>query len=358
MRRPDVKVADGNLRLGYSLARAGIAGGADARKKAHFWLEAMTATRSRDTKPAALAARLAKQSFNGQLSAQDVVKLLGRFDRELPELLALVLANLFDVKEFIQLAFDNPFKQTYGWRPGAAPAAFLNGFAKHILPYLGRKQITELQTLVAKSLESAQLPGSFYEAFPASFYLAAALGMHDVIYMLTSSWEDDRYGGEAWNDHYQRPQDLAFGLGTPELVESEWRRLKLRMRSPEHVRAFLACTEYAALDCVRDSVLGETNKDNCAALLQAFTLVNAPEAAAPMLECKLSAKTPGIARDWLDTHVGNAVAGLLETAAGRGKLADAATDYLRLAKRQGYADSDRGDAPKRWPRGSRRQGPA
>lgn len=308
------------------------------RQEAHFWLEAMTSTRSRDTKPAALAARLAKQSFNGQLSAQDVVKLLGRFDRELPDLLALVLANLLDVKEFIQLAFDNPFKRAHSWHSDAGPAALLNGFAKHILPYLDRKQIAELQTLVAKSLESAQMPGSYYEAFPAGFYLAAALGMHDVIYMLTSSWEDNRYGGEAWNDHYQRPQDLAFGLGTPELVESEWRRLSLRMRSPEHVRAFLACTEYAALDCVRDSVLGETNKDNCASLLQAFTLVNAPEAAAPMLECKLSAKTPGIARDWLDTHVGNAVAGLLETAAGRGKLADAATDYLRLVKRQGYAD--------------------
>lgn len=308
------------------------------REEAHFWLEAMTSTRSRDTKPAALAARLAKQSFNGQLSAQDVAKLLGRFDRELPDLLALVLANLLDVTEFIQLAFDNPFKRAHSWHFDAGPAALLNGFAKHVLPYLDKKQMAELQTLAAKSLDSAQMPGSFQEAFPAGFYLAAALGMHDVIYMLTSSWDDDRYAGEAWYDHYQRPQDLAFGLGSPELVESEWRRLKLQMRSPEHVRAFLACTEYAALDCVRDSVLGETNKENCAPLLQAFALVNAPEAAAPMLECKLSAKTPSIARDWLDTHVGNAVAGLVETAAGRGKLADAAMDYLRVAKRQGYAE--------------------
>ena len=41
---------------------------------------------------------------------------------------------------------------------------------------------------------------------------------------------------------------------------------------------------------------------------------------------------------WLDTHVGHAVAGLVETAGGRGKLADAAIDYLRSVKRQGHEE--------------------
>ncbi|MCA9060587.1 MAG: DUF4132 domain-containing protein [Planctomycetaceae bacterium] len=55
-----------------------------------------------------------------------------------------------------------------------------------------------------------------------------------------------------------------------------------------------------------------------------------------MLNCKVNCRTPSLARDWLDTYVGNAVDGLIETAGGRGKLADAAIDYLRGVKRRGY----------------------
>lgn len=308
------------------------------REEAQFWLDAMTTNRAREEKLPAFAAKLAKRQFDGRLTHQDVIEMLSRFERGYPDLLALVLANLLDVKELIQWMCDNPFKRSRNWPAGDLPSVLSIGFTSHVLPYLNEEQVAQLRALLTKPIESAQPPGSFYEAYPACIYLAATLGMHDEVYTLTSSWDDNRYAGDAWSDHYQRPQDLVFGLGTPELVESEWRRLKLRMRSPEHVRAFLACTEYAALDCVRDSVLGETNKEKCADLLQAFALVNAPEAAAAMLECKLSAKTPGIARDWLDFHVGNAVAGLVETAGGRNKLADAAMDYLRVAKRQGRAD--------------------
>jgi hypothetical protein len=75
--------------------------------------------------------------------------------------------------------------------------------------------------------------------------------MHEQVYEVTSSWADNQYGKQDWDDHYHRPQDIVFGLGTSDLVAAEWRRLKLRMRTPEHVRAFLACTEYDALDCVR-----------------------------------------------------------------------------------------------------------
>jgi hypothetical protein len=137
-------------------------------------------------------------------------------------------------------------------------------------------------------------------------------------------------------DHYESPQQLVFGLGSAEIVEAEWRRLKLRMRSPEDVRAFLACTELAALDCIADCIVAQTNKEKCESLLKVFVLVRAPEAAEPMLQCKLSAKTPAIARDWLDKYVGNAVAGLIGVAGGRGKLAGAAIDYLRSVKRKGY----------------------
>src|SRR6516164_8287195 len=56
-----------------------------------------------------------------------------------------------------------------------------------------------------------------------------------------------------------------------------------------------------------------------------------------MLELKLQSKAPNVARQWLDEHLGCAIAGLIPLAAGKGKLADAALDFLREKKRQGHA---------------------
>jgi hypothetical protein len=56
-----------------------------------------------------------------------------------------------------------------------------------------------------------------------------------------------------------------------------------------------------------------------------------------MLELKLNGQGPQIARRWLDEEVGNAVAGLLPLATGRGKQADAVLEYLRETKRRGHA---------------------
>ncbi len=163
--------------------------------------------------------------------------------------------------------------------------------------------------------------------------------MHEQIYEATSSWDDNRYAkGDDWADHYQQPQALLFGLANAELVESEWRRLRLKINNPEEARGFLACTEFSALDVLADQICAQTNKDECAKLLKILCLVRAPEAAEPMMQCRLSSKAPAVARDWMDKHVGNSIAGLIETTSKRGKLADAAIDYLRGVKRSGHDD--------------------
>ena len=60
-----------------------------------------------------------------------------------------------------------------------------------------------------------------------------------------------------------------------------------------------------------------------------------------MLELKLNARAAAPARQWLDEQVGNAIAGLIPVADGRGKLAEAAIDYLRDAKRKGHEEAIR-----------------
>ncbi len=57
-----------------------------------------------------------------------------------------------------------------------------------------------------------------------------------------------------------------------------------------------------------------------------------------MLEIRLSSRNSGPARQWLEQQLGNAIAGLIPTAAGRGKVAEAAIEFLRQAKRKGHAE--------------------
>ena len=54
-----------------------------------------------------------------------------------------------------------------------------------------------------------------------------------------------------------------------------------------------------------------------------------------MLELMLGSKSPGVARAWLEENPGHAIPGLIPMAAGKGKVADAALDYLRAQKRKG-----------------------
>lgn len=309
-----------------------------SREEAHFWLTAMTTNRKRETKPKKLAESLATKSFDGKVTTELAAKLMQEQQRSYPAEIALVLVNLFSLEELLELMFHQPSQKTQTWEQSSIIAALMDGFAQFLLPYLTDDELNDLRDAIRKNGEFNQPPADYYVAYPLECYLGALVGMHAEIYEITSGWEDERYQGDTWTDHYQRPQDLVFGLGSSELVEAEWRRLKLKMRSAEHVRAFLACTEFAALDCVRDSVLAETNKERCEELLTAFALVHAPEVAQLMLDCKLSSKSPAVARDWLDQNVGNAVVGLIPTAAGRGNLADAAVDYLRGIKRLGHAD--------------------
>ena len=308
-----------------------------APEEAHLWLLATTKPRGRETTMKAFADSIGKLRVDGQVDREAASRLLGQVERGLAGEATLALANLLSPVDFLELILANPASAKPRWNATEQLKSLLNGFAKHVVPYLTDDQLQTLRDRIRKDWDPSREPPADYACFPAEYYVAAALGMHDEVYQVTSRWADDRYHKDSYRDHYESPQDLVFGLGSAAIVESEWRRLKLRTRTPNDVRALLACTEFAALDCIADGIVAETNKEQCEALLNVLVLVRAPEAAEPLLQCKLAAKTPAIARDWLDKYVGNAVAGLVAVAGGRGKLADAALEYLRGVKRKGYA---------------------
>lgn len=308
--------------------------------EAHFWLTAMRPTVDSRLKPKQLAEALAGMTFDGRLSSAAALALVDLTGHTARPILAALLRALCTPGEIVGHLLAEVADPHTAHRARAGACAVIEGLRQHVLPYLSATERAQLSQSVRPFLDPAQWPSDYYTIGPPAFYLAALLGGHDdLLRALVQGWADDRYAGEPWHDHYQRPQDIVLGLADPRLVELHMRRLRLRLNQPMYVRAWLAHTEFAALDVARDSILAETNKERAAELMQALACAIGPAAAPHMLELMHSSRAPQLARAWLDTHASHAIAGLLPLAEGRGKLAGPATEQLRRYARRGYGDA-------------------
>jgi predicted DNA-binding WGR domain protein len=326
-----VKPVPGTYGRNWNWKVAGIAP-ALTREEAQFWLVAMTSI-AEDKKGKALVQPLSKKKYTGKVELKQVTAAIKKRHVVTPELL-IPLASLLTFKELLGLITDRKLMASEWY----ITDRFLTGFQRHVLPFLGEKELSQLAKAIKGKLSPKSWPADFYERPDIAFHLAAAVpGFHDELLAVVQSWRDDLYQGDDWLDHYHKPQYVILGLGSAELVDSHMRRMKLRLREPAHIRAWLAHTETAALDFARQSVLAATNKKDAEELCRTFALVQAPAAAPHMLALKLSSKAPSVAREWLEQHAEHAVAGLVPTAAERGRLADAAVELLRERKRRGDA---------------------
>lgn len=308
--------------------------------EARFWLEAICTPRARNSDGKAISKKLAKQKFDAPLSDKELDELLHQIGREPPPEAILPLFALRPADEVLRIVFGLPATGAKT-RRGEESRSLADGFVRFGVPWLSEAERAACVKEVRGEWDPAKASSNPHEILPVAFPLAAGLGMHDETLQLVSTWSDDRYSKTSYASHYQQPQDILFGLGSAALVESHWRRMDLPFHDAEQVRAFLACTEYSALDLVKKAVLAQTNKDECDAFLKALALVHAPEAVEPMLECMLAAKAPAAARDWLEKNTAFVLPVLIRTAGGRGKLADAALDRLRDEQRLGRSEAIR-----------------
>jgi predicted DNA-binding WGR domain protein len=302
-----------------------------SKDEARFWFECMQGI-DRDKTPQKRAAELKKKKL-GALTPDGATKLLKK-TRSVGEEAVLVLTALFGADGVTDMLIsDKPSSD--GWIAGGS---FFRGWHKYALPLLGEDAREKLKKRVRAKITPANFPTDYYEEPSGEFLVAASIGLHDELLKVVESLPDDRYtvGSEDWHDSYHVPQLMIFGLGSAELVSKHARRLSLRMRFPEYMRAWLAHTEYDGLDWAAKTVAETKNKDDAAKLAEVLALVHAPENAGPMLEVATKSKAPKIGAEWLDAHVGCAAAGLAPVAAGRGALASAAQEKLRALKRAGY----------------------
>ncbi len=327
-----------------------------SREEAHFWFVATTEARGRGTTMARYAKRLGKGSYDGQIDPAEARRKLSEASRTIPPLAAHALAQLLTPEQYVDLVLDHDreHEDSKGYLE-----ILLEGFDDAVFPYLDEATLRSLRTRIRAGLRPDDLLADPYEPISATLAMAAGLGMSEEIGAVVSDWCSDRFPLAIWSHEANlvlsmmigRPHRLVLALESPERVESEWRRLGLRLLTPRDARTFLACTELSALDCLAESVLIASRKDRADALLEVLSLVQAPEAVPHMLACMVRSKAPARARQWLDTQLGNTVEGLLPVAVGRDRIAHTALDELRRIKQRGYSDLiveclERADDPK------------
>ena len=307
-------------------------------EEAHFWLSAMTQA-TNQMKPKELAEKLKKQKYHA-IDGAEALKMLGKKHTMMTPEVLLPLASLVEVDELsAMLAAPVIRSNTYSEMAWNGDPEIIIGFQRYILPYLTEAELERIRKAVEPEIDPKNWPADYYNRPPGAFFLGAMVGMGKKLLPVVQSWKPGYYTESGWDHtHYHQPQIVVLGLGSAAEVEAEMRRHKLPLNRPEYIRWWLATTEYAALDYVRDCILPVTNKEEAEKLATAFARVKAPEAAPHMLELKLSSKAPKVAREWMDANVGRTIVGLVPVAGGRGKLADAAVEHLRDLKRGGHGE--------------------
>ncbi len=301
-----------------------------SREEAHFWLVA-TCCADRVASLSRLAKVLAKTDFNGRLSSTNLVELIEQTPGQISLETALALANLVTPEDYAELVLNEPLL-----RPEYSRSShLLRGFQLYVRPCLTTEQTATIRQRVLRDWDPHQQPQVNGWMFPPAYALAAAMRMHDEVEQVVSDWPNNRFGS-TWNIEYEWPIPIVLGLGTPEKIALHWQRLGLSTVNREDTLSLLAATGLRCIEQIAESILQRGSKEECDPILSGLAHVRAPEAAEPMLRFQLFSKSPAPAREWLDRNVGNATCGLIPTAAGEGKLAAAALEYLRNVKRRGF----------------------
>ena len=221
---------------------------------------------------------------------------------------------------------------------GDADGAHLSveAFRRAVVPSLGPAERDRWRAGVRKRLPP-EWPGAPEWGPPAvGFLQAAALGLQPEVDELVASWPDAHFA-QSWLAEAGFPQEIVLGQSSAALVDRHMRRLKLPLRTPDQVRAWLANTELASLDSVAETILSTKGRSNLGPMIRALGLARCEETARLMVELAVGSKDPKTPREWLERWPQYSVGPLIEISRSRGKAAVLAQEVLRAIGRGKHA---------------------
>ena len=219
------------------------------------------------------------------------------------------------------------------WGQANAAVEAVLGYSARVVPRMSEQERHDFRGMMERMYDAEPEPSSPRAALIIAI-LSTVGGGHRLAAWVAAQ-PDNAWQSAAW---YWRPTghlDLLAGLDDEAGFVREARRLIGRLATPSDLWLWLAATEWRELDLAWDAVIAKTAKDDAAAMARILALVEAPEAALPMLEVQLGSKAPAIAAEWLAAHPLHAAVGLTPAAMGHGKLAEAAREHLHTMRRNG-----------------------
>jgi len=264
--------------------------------------------------------------------------------RDLPAELAVPLATLLGPARLLEALVDGLViapSGAHNYYQQRQDLGLYRGFWEYVLPYVDRAELDPVREVVRPKLDPATWPKNYYDGTPRAYYVAAVLGMADELEKLVRTWPS--LGPKDPPPHMllnNQPYLILIGLASPGRIEEVARNLgqqsySLPFQNPFDLRGWLAATDVSGLDFAAVKLRHRDDAWN-GALSAEFCRVPDPSTAPHVLALKLDGRHPATARRWLTRNVGSAVAGLLATAAGRGRLADAAVEHFRDLTKTGY----------------------
>ncbi len=212
---------------------------------------------------------------------------------------------------------------------------YMMAFSATVVPHMNEDEREEFRGAIER-MHDAEPDRSSLRAVMLLAFLST-VGGGERLASWVASRPDKAWEGLGLYWQFGSNLDVLAGLADEASFVREARRLIGRVCTPSDLRLWLAATEWRELDLARDAVLAAGTKDDAVALARALALVEAPEAALPMLEVQLGSKAPAIAAEWLAAHPLLAAVGLIPAAMGQGKLAESAREHLHTMRRNGLA---------------------
>lgn len=294
-------------------------------EEATFWLRAYALCLGEEIGPKEAAKRLEDPAARGPLSFDEIVAAYEEPWR-CAQLFACIAA-LLSLEELLLFLEKQPPETHYGYY-----GRDLNSdFRLRVFPYLSVDERSFVKTWVAPKIPPAG-PVNCHCFFPPLYYVAALVGCHAELAAVVAEIPDQQFVKEL-RDYCGSAQWLTFGLPDRQSVVSEWRRIAYKIRTIPQGRAWLALTEHEALGALAEAACEAGTKEDSIKLASLIELVVSPEAALPALQIMVSSKAPQFGSEWLRKHPLHAVVGLVPAAAGTGKLAQAAREYLQTMRR-------------------------
>jgi Domain of unknown function (DUF4132) len=213
---------------------------------------------------------------------------------------------------------------------GQATVRPMLAFSRLVVPQMSEDERNDFRRAMARLYDAEPAPSSGGAVLRLAFL--STVGGGDRLAAWVAAQPDGAWLEFEWYGLPSGYFDVLAGLADEASFVREVRRLIGRLHRPSDLRLWLAATQWRELDLARDAVLATGTKEDAARTL---ALVEAPEAAMPMLELQLGSKAQVIAAEWLSAHPLLAAVGLTPAAKGQGKLADAARERLHTMRRDG-----------------------